>query len=325
MPERAPPVPVRGAGDPAGGGEQLLRAPRGIAALPCRRGDQHAERAVRPGPERQPYRQRPLRLGAHVPRLRGDRGQRTEGLAGGARFALVLPRLGERAHALLSDGLRPARLPQVEQHRLPRIRVGAAHLDHGGVGVRLHVDRGAHAAAAFAELAAVEVEPARVVGRFDQAPESRQHQLARRQAAWQGVRPVELQGQAALRPDGDAQAAVAQRHGLVGPQVRVFQHDVGAAHHAADVDVEVLVVPCRRWRGGFGRTERRHAEAADERQHGGQACLKRRGRPADHAGADGRGAVHGLPAGAAAQACSTGGTAPSRSASGRYFGSSTAA
>src|SRR5690348_1302786 len=92
--------------------------------------------------------------------LRGNCGQRSKGPVREARILVVMPGFRKICERILGLSLRSAGRPQLEQCRLSPVRADSSYIDDQGILVGLHVCSDRHAAAARAELAAVQIQSA---------------------------------------------------------------------------------------------------------------------------------------------------------------------
>src|ERR1035437_9489654 len=175
--------------------------------------------------------------------FRGNHRHRSEGAARCSGILVVHPGLREPTHLTLRVCLRCARRPESQDRRLRLIRVSAGHVHDQYIRIRLDPGRGGHASALLAEFAVVEIEPCGVVLCMREGREAGNYDLAGGQAIGHGVGSIELRNEAVRRPDGNAEPAVAERHGLIRFEIWFGQNYVGAADDCGDVDMESALAP----------------------------------------------------------------------------------
>lgn len=93
--------------------------------------------------------------------------------------------------------------------------------------------------------------------------EAGEDDLPRGEAAGHGVVAIELGGEAVFRPDGYAEVAVAEGHGLGRIEIRTLKDEVRAADYAGEVHLKMAVAPGGgQWVGGRlgGGGERKQEE-----------------------------------------------------------------
>jgi hypothetical protein len=146
--------------------------------------------------------------------VRRDRGERSERAAGSAGKPIVAPGFRERGSALVRRCNRLARLPQMQLNALFDASRKSRQVDHNAIDETVDPCTQRDAAAALFEHAVVEVDATAETAIRDKWLQVGKNDLAGRTPIRQRVGTIELQRQAVGRPEGRAEATVAEPHRL---------------------------------------------------------------------------------------------------------------